>query len=485
MAFLSALHQRQSFIEGELSPRDVLEAQLSRIEIYNYGEGTGVNALTEVMHEQARTAASAASDEYARHRRSSKRVLPDLLGITVATKEKHALAGKTHSQGLRALSGKIAESDHPIVARLRAAGAIIHARTTSPEFSCATVTHSPMWGTTRNPWNLQMSPGGSSGGAGAALAAGFCTLATASDIAGSTRIPAAFTGNVGYKAPYGRIPGAGYLSVDWYRGDGPMGRTVADVALMSSIISGKHPADTNSWGETGTALFREEKQLAQLRIGVSFDLGDYPVTSEVMRCIGNAINKFRAAGADIREIKIPWTTEQVRKTTFAHFGHILAPAMAEIIGDSSEPRAAYTDQFMKDALDQAETVSLIESLQLDAIMNAQLTEATTDVDVLLCPTNAMDWLLADGDYLDGLQVGSRKLTHYWEGHMTSPFNVANQRPVFSLPCGVGADNVPVGMQVVGQSWDETTTFGVAAALEQVIAFRERAVMTDAVGAIKA
>ncbi|MBR7513431.1 amidase, partial [Mycobacterium tuberculosis] len=82
------------------------------------------------------------------------------------------------------------------------------ARTTSPEFSCATVTHSPMWGITRNPFNLAASPGGSSGGAGAALAAGMATLGTASDIAGSTRIPAGFTGTVGYKAPYGRVPGA-------------------------------------------------------------------------------------------------------------------------------------------------------------------------------------------------------------------------------------------------------------------------------------
>src|SRR4029450_5628467 len=104
----------------------------------------------------------------------------------------------------------------------------IRARTATTEFSCATVTHSRMWGVTRNPWNLACTPGGSSGGAGASLAAGTTTLATASDIAGSTRVPAGFTGTVGYKAPYGRIPGMPPLSADWYRGDGPMARTMAD-----------------------------------------------------------------------------------------------------------------------------------------------------------------------------------------------------------------------------------------------------------------
>lgn len=169
----------------------------------------------------------------------------------MATKEKHGIAGLRLEQGLAAHRGRIAEQDHPVVERIRAAGGIIHARTTSPEFSCATVTHSPMWGVTRNPWNRRTSPGGSSGGAGAALAAGFTTLATASDIAGSTRIPAGFTGTVGYKAPYGRIPGLPPLAADWYRGDGPMGRTVADVALLSSVLAGRHPADHASWGAHG------------------------------------------------------------------------------------------------------------------------------------------------------------------------------------------------------------------------------------------
>ena len=175
-------------------------------------------------------AARQAAARYARGRD-----LTPLLGLPVAAKEKHGLRGRTLSQGLVARKGELAHADHPVIDRIRRAGGIIHARTTTPEYSCATVTHSPLWGVTRNPWNRQYSPGGSSGGSGAALAAGLAPLATASDIAGSTRLPASFTGTVGYKAPYGRIPGLAPLSADHYRGDGPMARTVVDAALLASL----------------------------------------------------------------------------------------------------------------------------------------------------------------------------------------------------------------------------------------------------------
>lgn len=471
LAFLSATEQLAAFRRGTLSPVEVLDDQLKLIASDGECRAGRINALTETMVEEAQADAVRASEHYARSRRvQDPDNLPALLGISVVAKEKHALAGRTHSMGLMSQRDAIAEADHPIIERLRRAGAVIHGRTTSPEFSCATVTHSPMWGVTRNPWNPQMSPGGSSGGAGAALAAGFSTLATASDIAGSTRIPAAFTGTVGYKAPYGRVPGAGELASDRYRGDGPMGRTVADVMLMSSVISGTHMADANSWGPANPDIVPVGTALADLRIGVSLELGNYPVSETVSAAFTGTIQVLRDLGAKIVEVSLPWTTDQIRETTFAHFGQILAPAMSRILGDSAAPRAAYTDQFIADAMAEAKTASLIDSLKLDAQFNQQLNNAMSDVDVLLCPTNAVDWLHADGDYLDGLDASGRRLAHYWEGHMTSPFNVANHRPVMSIPCGVGADNVPIGMQIVGQPWDEKTVFQAALTLENIIDF---------------
>lgn len=239
---------------------------------------------------------------------------------------------------------------------------------------------------------------------------------------------------------------------------------------MSSIISGTHPADSNSWGSTNPSQEFEEASLADLKIGVSLELGNYPVSQMVAAAFASTIQRLRDLGANIVEVDLPWTTDQVRETSFAHFGQILAPAMTQIIGNSKNPRAAYTDQFIADALAQAESVSLVDSLRLDALFNQQLNTAMSGVDVLLCPTNAVDWLQADGDYLDGISVAGRKLKHYWEGHMTSPFNIANHRPVMNLPCGVGEANVPIGLQIVGQPWDERTVFQAALAMERVIQF---------------
>ena len=473
IAYLDAVAQREAFVHGELAPSEVLEAQLQRIEDYDQGH-EGIGAITEVLQESARKQARSADDRYARARAHGTE-LPALLGITVATKEKHGLAGLSLSQGLMAQKGVVAQANHPVVDRLLAAGAIIHARTTSPEFSCATVTHSPIWGVTRNPWNRQKSPGGSSGGSGAALAAGFTTLATASDIAGSTRIPAAFTGTVGYKAPYGRIPGAGYLSADWYRGDGPMARTVADTALLASVMGGAHRDDANSWGSNGQSpLPRELPELRGIRFGVSTRLGDFPVTGPVARALETVVSRLHAAGARVQEVELPWSTDQVRETFMAHFGQILAPAMQQVIGDSTAERAAYTDQFIQEALRAGQRHSLIDSLQMDERMNRELNRSTQDIDILLCPTNAVDWLEADGDYLQGLTVGDRTLEHYWEGHMTSPFNICNQRAVLSIPVGVGDAGVPIGMQIVGQPRDETTVFSAAAHLETLLGFSARA-----------
>ena len=466
LADLPATEALEGFRSLEISPVEVLEAQIERIEAHNGNRDTGINAFTETLFATARHRAAWAADEYVRLARVGGPV-PALLGLTVATKEKHGIAGLKLEQGLAAHRGRLAETDHPVVERLKMAGGIIHARTTSPEFSCATTTHSPMWGTTRNPWNLQTSPGGSSGGSGAALAAGFTTLATASDIAGSTRIPAGFTGTVGYKAPYGRIPGFSALAADWYRGDGPMGRTVADTALLASVMSGRHAADHGSWGENGTSPL-SGGSVEGLRIGLSITLGDYPVDPEIRENTLAVARSLEAAGATVVPVELPWTSGRITETTFAHFGHILGPAMAVETAGTEDRLAAYTTRFMADAAAAAKRNSLVESLAMDAALQAELAVAMAGLDALLCPTSAVASLAADGDYLHGIDTGGRHLGHYWEAHMTSPFNVANRCPVLSVPSGMSAVGVPTGVQVVGHPFAEAMAFRVAAAVESLV-----------------
>lgn len=348
---------------------------------------------------------------------------------------------------------------------------IIHARTASPEFSCATFTHSPLWGVTRNPWNLDRTPGGSSGGAGAALAAGYTPLATASDIAGSTRIPAGFTGTVGYKAPYGRIPGVPPLSLDWYRGDGPMARTVADTALLTAIMAGVHPSDhtslPNPLDVDGWLAAAAPLDPAGVRIGLSITLGDYPVDPAVAAATTAVARTLAAAGAEIVEVDLPWTTDRIRETTFTHFGHLLAPAMREATAGHEGELAAYTRRFIEDALATAARRSFYDGLALEAQLHGELATAMSGLDALLCPVSAVGSLLADDDYLYGIEVGGRRLIHYWETHMTSPFNVANRCPVLAVPSGMTVDDVPVGVQIVGHPYDDATVFGIGGAIEQL------------------
>ncbi|MGW1677323.1 amidase [Saccharopolyspora sp. NPDC002376] len=465
LAYLDAVSALRAFRGLELSPVELFDALVGQTERVN----SGINAFTETLFDEARAEAERAAEAYVRAARSPEPT-PPLLGIPLATKEKHNLAGRRIEQGLATHAGRVADADHPVVERIRQAGGVIHARTTTPEFSCATVTHSAMWGVTRNPWNLDATPGGSSGGAGAALAAGMTTLATASDIAGSTRVPAGFTGTVGYKAPYGRIPGLPPLSGDWYRGDGPMGRTVADTALLASVMSGRHPADHTSWGPQGVPIALPEDPVTALhgvRVGLSVRLGDFPVAPEVEAATLDVATRLEQAGAVVVPVELPWTSSQVMRTIFAHFGQLLGPTMERESG-GVETLASYAQRFIADARRQAEYNGLVDSLSLDAAMQRDLATAMADVDVLICPTNAVTALAADGDYLDGVDVGGNHHGHYWEAHLTSPFNVANRCPVLSVPSGVAGNGVPTGVQVVGHPFDEEPVFRVGAGIEALV-----------------
>jgi aspartyl-tRNA(Asn)/glutamyl-tRNA(Gln) amidotransferase subunit A len=478
---LGALEALRAFRTGELSPVDLFDSVVERIEAVDRTDPDGSGAITAVMQtlDGGREAAVRAEHRYRSGVDEPLGTGPTaLLGLPVATKEKHGIAGETLSQGLVALRDERAERDHPVVERITGAGGIVHARTTSPEFSCATVTHSRLWGVTRNPWNRAFSPGGSSGGAGAALAAGYAPLATASDIAGSTRIPAGFTGVVGYKAPYGRIPGLPPLSADWYRGDGPMARSVADTALLTNVLSGIHPVDHGTVpGEGRIPLDYPDAAgwVAGRRVAVSVRLGDYPVHPDVRDAILRLAALLADAGAIVEEVELPWTSSRIREITMGHFGHILGPAMARLTA-GMPALTDYTERFIADALAAGERLSLVETLEGESRMQLELAEAMEGFDVLLTPVSAVDGLIADASYLDGIALpdpdapGSGRevhLEHYWQAHMTVPFNVGNRCPVLAVPAGIAGNGVPIGVQIVGHPYAEESVFRAGAAVEEL------------------
>lgn len=461
LGFGSATELLAGFRAGSVSPVDVMRAVLDRAQATE----PAVNAFTEVYAEEALAQAGKAADAYAAARRTGEPT-PALLGIPVATKEKHGLAGRRLTDGLVARRDHQAAADHPVIERVLAAGGIVHARTTTPEFCCATITHTPLWGVTRNPWKVDASPGGSSGGAGAALAAGSTVLATGSDIGGSTRIPAGFTGTIGYKSPYGRVPGLAPLSLDPYRGDNAMGRTVRDTLLLARVMSGVHPADHSTVpGDLPEVPDRLDPDLSGVRVGLCLRIGRFPLADSVRANTAAFAHTLQGLGADVREVSLDWEPDVVLDLAFAHYGHLLAPMMRRLTSGTEHRLAPYTRRFIADATEAAARRSFLDCTALEASMQADLAAAMAEVDVLVCPTNGVEYLAADGDYPGPQTFEGTTVQHYWSAHMTTPFNVCNRVPVLNVPSGVGSAGVPTGVQLVGHPYRETDVFRVGLAVE--------------------
>lgn len=472
LEFLTATEALGGFRSGAFAPSEVLAAHWEQADRVNRPEADGVNALSHEYREASMRQAREADDRYLAARRDGAPT-PALLGLAVATKEKHAIAGEPVTQGLLTQAGVRATADLPIIERIREAGGIIHARTTTPEFSCASVTHSKLWGVTRNPWNLAAGPGGSSGGAGAALAAGLATIATASDIGGSTRIPAGFCGVVGYKAPYGRVPGAAPLSADWYRGDGPMGRTVLDTALLASVMSGQHRSDHTSWGprnsrELVDIAARRSTDLRGIRIAFDPTLGGFPVDSDVAANTAAVVDALVEAGAEIVDVRARWDVEQVLATCFTHFGQIMGNALADAVDGDLDSLSPYARQFVRVTAQARESTALFDSIRMDLEMQAEISRLLNGVDALITPTSAAAMLPADGNFLDGITLNGVHYDNYMAAHMTMPFNTANRCPVLAVPSGLAACGVPTSVQVVGAPLDEGAVFRIGAAIEALL-----------------
>ncbi|MGP3635039.1 amidase, partial [Streptomyces sp. 24-1644] len=362
--------------------------------------------------------------------------------------------------------GTVATENAPVIDRVLDAGGIIHARTATPEFSIATFTHSRLWGVTRNPWNPRFTPGGSSGGAGAALAAGTALLASASDIGGSTRIPAAFTGTVGFKAPYGRVPGVAPLSADHYRGDGPMARTVDDCLAFANVLAGPDPRDHVSL-RPKLVLPTAYDPVAGMRIALCVRLGAYDVHPEVEANTRDLAQALRDAGAVVEEIELPWTREDILKCLAAHFSTIFGALVSEIAAEHREQMSAYAVAFADTMAVARERISYLDGLRAETALQRELGEAMTPFDALICPTSAVPGLPAGDDLLGRLVVNGEDHGEPLWAPMTIPFNINNRCPVLNVPSGHSSWGLPTGVQIVGHTYDDATVFRIGKALEQL------------------
>jgi aspartyl-tRNA(Asn)/glutamyl-tRNA(Gln) amidotransferase subunit A len=387
-----------------------------------------------------------------------------LEGLPVAVKEEAEIAGQHNTLGSLPLRDNVAEKTSAFVQRIIDAGGVVHARTTTPEFSCAPVTWSRLWGVTRNPWHTEYSPGGSSGGSAASLAAGTAALATGSDIGGSIRIPASFCGVVGFKPPYGRVPEIEIFNLDHYCHEGPLARTVADCALLENVIAGPDPSDVVSL-RPKLEIPAELAPVAGMRIAFSADLSCYPVDEDVAANSREAAERLRQAGAVVEDVELPWDLESIKRAVRIHFGMIFGPSMKEIYAKHADELTSYTRGLVRES-DEVSKDDYLAGLVLEAQIYEPLGRLLEDFDALICPTFAVPALPAEYDPGDPVTVNGRPSTDWMDVMMTLPFNIASRCPVLSVPSGLSRDGVPTGLSIVGKTYDDVTAFRIAAAHEE-------------------
>jgi Asp-tRNA(Asn)/Glu-tRNA(Gln) amidotransferase A subunit family amidase len=414
-----------------------------------------VNAFTVVLAEDALAAARAVD-------RSDTSGLP-LAGVPVSVKDHIWMAGQPATNGSAALREFVPDEDAVPVARLRAAGAVIVGKTNNPEFCYRGFTDNAVWGLTRNPWALDRTPGGSSGGAGASVAYGATPVALGTDGGGSIRIPAAFCGIVGHKPTFGLVPKLpGFRGWPTLSVDGPLTRTVRDAALVLSVMAGPAPADPMTWpAPTGPLAAPAPVDWTGLRIAASEDLGWAPVEPVVRSAFRRAVDVLADAGARVEEAHpaAPYPTELWNDVAvpegFASEGPLLDhpgidPTSREIV----EAGRAVTAQQYLDAQERRGAFTEVWETFLQGY------------DVLLAPSMPLPAFGTDvtgPTHIDGVPVDP-----FFDDWcvLALPANLAGL-PACAVPTGLSPDGLPVGMQIIGPRWSDARVLSVAAAYEQL------------------
>jgi amidase len=358
----------------------------------------------------------------------------------------------------------IGEHTSPMNQRIMDAGGIVHARTATPEFSCAAYTWSKLWGVTRNPWNPRFTPGGSSGGTAASLASGTSAIATGSDIGGSIRIPASTCGLVGYKPPYGRNPDDPPFNLDFYCHTGPLARTVEDAIILQNVMAGPSPLDISTLRPKLRLPF-DYKPIKGWKIAYSMDLGFFEVDREVQKNTRAALDVFRSLGATIDEVDLGWTDEALR-AGLVYLTHLFGASLARLLKKHGRKMTSYARQFAQ-AGRKSSPVDFIKTLDAANQMYATLGPLLEKYNVLVCPTTALPAVPADFDHSQGIVKINRKAVNPMLGWvMTTPFNTMSRCPVLSVPSGLAANGVPTGIQIVGRTYSDADVFRAATAYEK-------------------
>ena len=447
-AKLSGLYRR-----GKASPVETMKVVLARTARLN----PKINAFRIVENEAALKAARASE------RRWKKGApLSPLDGVPVSIKELVRVKGWPASMGSKLTDKTPVEEDAPAVARLREAGAIVFAQSTSSEYGHKGVTDTPLNGITRNPWNLDRTPGGSSGGAGAAVAAGLGPIAIGTDGGGSVRIPASFSGLVAIKATFGRVAAWPPSMTGDLSNTGPMCRTALDCALMMNVIGKPDPRDAFSLPEDATNYARKiDGDLRKLKVGFVLRFGDHPLDDEVAALVTAAAKQFAKFGCKVEEVDAPFPYREAGPAFGVHW----LSAMQRLLKLFPESRHV---EFDPSLLAQANTGARysVQDVVAAQVTRRELANAWTmffaNYDLLLTPTVAVPPFEAGMNAPPG---ADGKPNMQWSPY-TAQFNMS-RHPAATVPCGLNRDGLPIGLHIVAGHYRDALVLRAAARYAEV------------------
>ncbi len=455
IASLTATELARRVRARELSAVEVFDAFVARVEALN----PRLNALVRFDPSIGRAEA----------RRADERLVAGqpapLLGVPFTVKDNLWVKGRVVSQGSKLFERFVAPEDAFAVARLRAAGAVFLGITNCSEFACKGVTTNQLFGPTRNPWDLSRTPGGSSGGAASAVAAGLCPLALATDGGGSTRRPAAHVGAVGMKPTAGLVPHPVGFAEPVFGNSvvGQIARSVADVALMLDAIAAPDLADPQGVPQTAWWHDAASASLAGARIAYSPRLGlGFPVDRDVAACVRAAVERLAAAGHAVEEADPEWPAGASEQALMP----LQLAGLAALYGEQFEARAWEVDPDIASQIEAGLKLSGAEvarALRVREELYAVLHRFFQRYDFLVTPTTPVTaWPLG--------RLGPAEI----EGQPVSPRGHAVFTPLFnhtyvpacSVPCGLDGNGLPVGIQAVGPRFADARVLALAGVIER-------------------
>jgi len=455
--FLSATQMAAQIRSRKLSPTELVEAHLTQIERLNPKLNAFVQVDADGARKQARDAESLVNQ---------REEFGPLHGVPISIKSSIAVAGMRCEAGSKLLAGEIAKKDAVLVARLKNAGAIVLGTTNTPEFLMAWETDNALNGRTNSPWDLTRTPGGSSGGESAAIAAGCSAGGVGSDGGGSIRVPAHFSGICGLKPTPGRIPASGHVpsSVGPFAligVVGPMARTVEDLKILFEVMQGPDVGDTSS--APVAVRWPQTQELKQMRIGYFEDDGRTPATAETRAAVRTAAEALKRAGFIVERFR-PEGLEQARQTWWKFFGIVGGMLLRPMIRGREAEVSPTLKQFLEGVgTEPAHTgESLLDAwIQRDLVRN-KIFEQMNEYPVLLCPVAAVP-AFHHGER--SWEVDGKTVEYLDAWSYTEWFNLLGT-PAVAVPVGNSKEGLPIGVQISARPWEEEVVLSLAEILEK-------------------